>query len=59
MKAVAAKAAAAGISCEVSLENRMALRHRCLSVLRVEDTTDGRRCVCTHGPVFNTKELTW
>ena len=58
MKAVAAKAAAAGISCEVSLENRMACGiGACLCC--VEDTTDGRRCVCTHGPVFNTKELTW
>lgn len=58
MRAVASMAAAAGVECEVSLENKMACGlGACLCC--VEDTTTGRRCVCSDGPVFNTKELTW
>ncbi|WP_372772326.1 dihydroorotate dehydrogenase electron transfer subunit [Mangrovibacterium sp.] len=58
MKAVAADAAKAGVFCEVSLENMMACGFGvCLCC--VEKTTSGHKCVCTDGPVFNIKELTW
>ena len=59
MKAVAAVAAQKGVECEVSLENKMACGlGACLCC--VQDTTDGqRKCVCTEGPVFNSKELLW
>lgn len=59
MKAVAQAAASAGSECEVSLENLMACgMGACLCC--VEDTTDaGNVCVCTQGPVFNTKRLKW
>lgn len=58
MKAVAKAAAGAGIECEVSLENKMACGlGACLCC--VEDTTDGNLCTCTHGPVFNIKNLKW
>lgn len=58
MRAVAAAAKASGTECEVSLENRMACGlGACLCC--VEDTNSGRKCVCTHGPVFNTRELPW
>ncbi len=59
MKAVGAAAAAAGVRCEVSLENRMACGlGACLCC--VQDMADGaRKCVCTEGPVFNYKEVKW
>ncbi len=58
MKNVAAIAAAAAVECEVSLENKMACGlGACLCC--VEPTTTGNRCVCSDGPVFNIKELTW
>lgn len=58
MKAVAAKAASTGSECEVSLENMMACGlGACLCC--VEKTVKGNVCVCTEGPVFNTKQLTW
>jgi len=58
MKAVAADAAKAGVFCEVSLENMMACGFGvCLCC--VEKTTSGHKCVCTDGPVFNIKDLTW
>ena len=58
MIAVARYAAAEGIECEASLENRMACGvGACLCC--VEDTTGGNVCVCTEGPVFNTKQLKW
>ncbi|MGE4585717.1 MAG: dihydroorotate dehydrogenase electron transfer subunit [Mangrovibacterium sp.] len=58
MKAVARDARAAGVFCEVSLENMMACGFGvCLCC--VEKTTSGNRCVCTEGPVFNVNELTW
>ena len=58
MKAVARYAHGAGISCEVSLENMMACGlGACLCC--VEKTVRGNVCVCTEGPVFNIKELTW
>ncbi len=58
MKAVAAFAKTKNISCEVSLENKMACGFgTCLCC--VEKTIDGNLCVCTEGPVFNTNRLTW
>lgn len=58
MKAVAKLAVKNNISCEVSLENTMACGYGvCLCC--VTETTDGHRCVCTDGPVFDIKQLTW
>lgn len=58
MVAVAAYAKKNGIECEVSLENTMACGFGvCLCC--VENTINGNVCVCTEGPVFNIKELTW
>lgn len=58
MKAVAKDALAAGVFCEVSLENMMACGFGvCLCC--VEKTTSGNKCICTEGPVFNINELTW
>jgi len=58
MRAVAKYAQAAGVDCEVSLENRMACGiGACLCC--VEHTVKGNVCVCTEGPVFNINQLTW
>lgn len=58
MKAVARVAREKGIPCEVSLENMMACGlGACLCC--VEKTVKGNVCVCTEGPVFDIKELTW
>lgn len=58
MKAVAAVARKNGVDCEVSLENMMACGlGACLCC--VEKTVKGNVCVCTEGPVFNIKQLTW
>lgn len=58
MKAVARLARDKGASCEVSLENMMACGlGACLCC--VEKTVKGNVCVCTEGPVFNTRLLTW
>lgn len=58
MKAIAAYAHKNKIDCEVSLENTMACGFgACLCC--VTDTVDGHQCVCTEGPVFNTKQLKW
>jgi len=58
MHAVAAFAKKAGIACEVSLENLMACGiGACLCC--VENTDEGHVCVCTNGPVANTKKLIW
>ncbi len=58
MMAVAKMAHEASIECEVSLENTMACGiGACLCC--VEKTTEGHICVCTEGPVFNIKKLTW
>lgn len=58
MKAVASLAAREGIPCEASLENTMACGFGvCLSC--ITETTEGNKCVCTSGPVFNTKQLKW
>lgn len=58
MKAVARLAHSIGADCEVSLENMMACGlGACLCC--VEKTVRGNVCVCTEGPVFNIKDLTW
>jgi dihydroorotate dehydrogenase electron transfer subunit len=58
MKAVAEQAESRDIECHVSLENKMACGlGACLCC--VEDTINGNECVCTSGPVFNTKDLKW
>lgn len=58
MRAVAKKAYFHQIECEVSLENTMACGYGvCLCC--VTDTTNGHRCVCTDGPVFDIKQLKW
>jgi len=58
MKAVAKRAKEAGVECEVSLENTMACGiGACLCC--VTPTVNGHQCVCTEGPVFNSKELLW
>ena len=46
------------INCEVSLENLMACGiGACLCC--VQNTIQGHKCVCTEGPVFNSKEIIW
>jgi len=58
MQAIAKDAAKKDVFCEVSLENMMACGFGvCLCC--VEKTTSGHKCVCTDGPVFNIKDLTW
>ncbi|GAP70371.1 NAD(P)H-flavin reductase [Bacteroidales bacterium 6E] len=58
MKAVAAQAKLADVSCEVSLENLMACGFGvCLCC--IEPTNKGNLCVCTEGPVFNVNNLKW
>ncbi len=58
MRAVAKVASANNINCEVSLENMMACGiGACLCC--VTPTTNGHQCVCSDGPVFNTKVLEW
>lgn len=58
MQAIAQFAENQFIDCEVSLENKMACGiGACLCC--VTQTHQGNQCVCTDGPVFNTKELAW
>jgi len=58
MSAVAKIAQKNQIPCEASLENTMACGFgACLCC--VVATTEGNKCVCTEGPVFNVKELKW
>jgi dihydroorotate dehydrogenase electron transfer subunit len=58
MKAVAHIAAAENIPCQVSLENTMACGFgACLCC--ITPSVRGNICVCTEGPVFDIKELTW
>lgn len=58
MKAIAKIAVEKNIECDVSLENMMACGFgACLCC--VTETTSGNLCVCTEGPVFNTKVLKW
>jgi dihydroorotate dehydrogenase electron transfer subunit len=56
MKAVAKLAAKHGVPCQVSLEQTMACGiGACLCC--VVETTNGHKCTCTEGPVFDYKEL--
>ena len=59
MKAISKIANDHNVECEVSLENLMACGiGACLCC--VEDTKKkGHVCVCTEGPIFNTKVLKW
>ena len=58
MMSVAHYAMKHGISCEVSLENKMACGlGACLCC--VEKTVQGNLCVCKDGPVFNINKLLW
>jgi len=58
MKAVAKIAKEQDIECEASLENLMACGFGvCLCC--IQETDKGNLCVCTEGPVFNTKDLKW
>lgn len=58
MKAVSRIAAERGTDCEASLENLMACGFGvCLCC--IQETDKGNLCVCTEGPVFNTKSLKW
>ncbi|MBQ8051540.1 MAG: dihydroorotate dehydrogenase electron transfer subunit [Bacteroidaceae bacterium] len=56
MRAVARYAQERGIPCEVSLENKMACGvGACLCC--VQQTTEGHKCVCTDGPVFDAQMI--
>jgi dihydroorotate dehydrogenase electron transfer subunit len=58
MKAIALLAKNHNVECEASLENMMACGFgACLCC--IVETTGGNLCVCTEGPVFNTRELKW
>lgn len=58
MHAIANLAKDAGVSCEVSLEKRMACGvGACLSC--VVETTQGRRRACVDGPVFEAEKVVW
>jgi len=58
MMAVARYAEKSEVTCEVSLENKMACGiGACLCC--VEKTVDGNVCVCKEGPVINIKKLLW
>jgi len=58
MKAVAALAEKKETLCEASLENTMACGFgACLCC--IQETVRGNICVCTEGPVFNSKDLIW
>lgn len=58
MRIVAASCAEAGVSCQVSLERRMACGiGACLSC--VVDTVDGKKRACVDGPVFDATEVVW
>jgi len=58
MLSVAKYAKTNSISCEVSLENKMACGlGACLCC--VENTKEGNVCVCKEGPVFNINDLLW
>lgn len=58
MMSVAKYAKSEDITCEVSLENKMACGvGACLCC--VENTQEGHVCVCKDGPVFNINQLLW
>lgn len=58
MRVIAKYSQQHNIACQVSLENTMACGIGvCLCC--VTDTTEGHLCVCTEGPVFDSKRLKW
>lgn len=58
LKAIGNFAIERKIECEVSLENLMACGiGACLCC--VQNTTEGHKCVCTEGPVFDVKNIIW
>ena len=58
MKIVAGQAAAAGVTCFVSMEKRMACGvGACLSC--VVETVDGKKRSCVDGPVFPAEKVVW
>lgn len=58
MKAVALWASRRGIECQASMEQRMGCGYG-TCVVCVVDTVDGRRKVCSDGPVFTAQQLGW
>lgn len=59
MKAVAKIMETAQIPCQVSLENHMACGIGACLCCVTPTKEKGNQCVCTEGPVFNSKELAW
>ena len=58
MKAISENALKNNIECYASLENKMACGiGACLCC--VQNTTEGHKCTCTEGPVFNAKDIIW
>lgn len=58
LKAVAAWAVNRGVSCQMSLEERMGCGYG-TCVVCVVDTVSGRQKVCVDGPVFTPEQLGW
>ncbi len=58
MSVVAGLAADAGIPCEVSMSRLMACGFGACTTCLV-DTVDGRKGVCTEGPIFDAKKVIW
>lgn len=58
MKAVALWATKRGIPCQLSMEQRMGCGYG-TCVACVVDTVDGRKKVCSDGPVFTAQQLGW
>ena len=58
MKAISDYSLKNNIKCYASLENKMACGiGACLCC--VQNTTEGNKCTCTEGPVFNVKDIIW
>lgn len=58
MKAISDYSLKNNIKCFASLENKMACGiGACLCC--VQNTTQGHKCTCTEGPVFNVKDIIW
>lgn len=58
MKAISDYSLKNNIKCYASLENKMACGiGACLCC--VQNTTEGHKCTCTEGPVFNVKDIIW
>lgn len=58
MKAISDYSLKNNIKCYASLENKMACGiGACLCC--VQNTTEGHKCTCTEGPVFNVQDIIW